>query len=772
MAQDIRDKLVWFSKNLDMQLEDMILEGNQVKVDLYFDTADIRGMVLGMYAIHNGAAFDLRAVFDSDREKPLRDTVLAHCLAASGRLGTIKMLPPHQAEFLNVLKATEAANEKTDYKQLAREFLHEVNLEGAVRYEMPKPDRDGRVMKDAELLQSVRNNVVSAVNLFKTIQLIRGGGWNKRLTNMIRQKWLELDKWKVDYTDIIKSKTFLDLKRALDELRSTRKVNNFADAVALSILISRVQAFRKDRSNPVPRLFVSTPLLFSAVEKAGMEQDLMYEAYDGVVSSALRRADYFVFKCTFLPPPKSSSIDKEEPPTDFVNQEELKKLNTDIKRILNSPEPLMVEKVDKIAFSGKSLRLVIDDLNKFLLYANVWLPSATRDDEQDVLRELHEAEDELGEVADQLQSEPFKQRVDEAIETTKKDLEENVEEYEQLSSRYFQVERAKGYLVSLRKRIDQGADSLHSHVSDRKVEALNFFRDFGLLRFAFPSETHKEITAVLKALLGQEEEVRQDTLLRVTAAYHGAQENPAGHIDALAALTALLWVAEMYDDLIDLLGKIELLPHFSFKLVYAAATFKANKEVEQGKRILNELEAAFSEATDTKVKADLAVGNAYLFHHLWLSLGYSAAWRRQNKPPEQLKAAEGQELIDKAIERAKEAEGLLGDDNLEKKVYSLNQYLLYLVEGAGDDRKSEMAEAYQRLLAYKTRRQVWQYRFDDTIAKYNHRRAVSASIDKEKNKDTLLREALSYVEEAFNEAPWDAEIKSYRSSLLDYAVES
>src|SRR6185369_8433900 len=61
----------------------------------------------------------------------------------------------------------------------------------------------------------------------------------------------------------------------------------------------------------------------------------------------------------------------------------------------------------------------------------------------------------------------------------------------------------------------------------------------------------------------------------------------------------------------------------------------------------------------------------------------------------------------------------------QKKVYALNNYLYYLVEGAEDSNLRQMVQAAETLSSFAEDRSVWQYRFDDTLARYFHRMATT-----------------------------------------------
>jgi hypothetical protein len=95
------DRIEWFHQNLELLLEDIKLGD---RIEIYFDAEDLVAVILGMYYFRirktrgvGAHLFDWEAFRNDDR-------VLVHCLAYAGWLGEIKLLPPHQAEFLNLLE--------------------------------------------------------------------------------------------------------------------------------------------------------------------------------------------------------------------------------------------------------------------------------------------------------------------------------------------------------------------------------------------------------------------------------------------------------------------------------------------------------------------------------------------------------------------------------------------------------------------------------------------------------------------------------------------
>lgn len=121
-------------------------------------------------------------------------------------------------------------------------------------------------------------------------------------------------------------------------------------------------------------------------------------------------------------------------------------------------------------------------------------------------------------------------------------------------------------------------------------------------------------------------------------------------------------------------------------------------------------------------------------------------------------------VIRDAIRYAREASDLLGRNDA-RRAYALNQYLFYLVEGGTDLQRDEMIEAAGLLTEYMSNVQVWQYRFDDTLARYYHRLATLSNSDEEWK--GFMREAKDRIDEAISQAMGDEVVAQYRTQLIN-----
>lgn len=744
MISELRVKLEWFLKNLKLLLEDGDLKQQGKSIELYFDTHEITHTVLGLYTFYDkgDSSFNVKKAFQVEEAKPLKDRTLVLCLAFSGRLGQIRMLPPHQAEFLASLNKDFGLSEAgLTPVPLVRRFLNDVARVGAIsvsQHLIPLEEMD-----DKQALMYVREHAGNAIDFFKIIQLIRGVSWQGRLLSLRENGTLQLDSQKIDYDRIVGSEIFNTLRTKFKEHRPRHNpVANFADAVALTILSQQVEDFNNGKIDTVSRMFAATevlgerPLFADIIAEANLEELLTYKMRGQELSGALREADYFVFKSTFQP------VSGDDGNDEFTNPEVLRDLHDRIAKIVQTPALVTIEHVEKIEVSGRSLIQVIDDLNTFLFFANVWMPTST-EEEKIALGDLERA-------ADELKSDAFVHRVDEEIQATKESLQQNVNEYRMIST--------------LWEQIDTATRNLRRQISEYSAESIDYFRDFGLLRFSFPESAHQRISDVLETLLYGDKESEQVTHYDVIKACYMAHFTPDSiYTDNLAAAASVFWVAEMYPQLISLLERIEPRPHYSLDIIYVAAIFDTNGEEDAGVKILNELDEKYVSTTDISERVDLAVGLAYLYYHLLTHRGYEPSWDR---PPDSAMVPDetSRHLIGRAVQLAKEAYDLIGDQDIKKKLYALNQYLFYMLMGDDDTLFPEMYKVADDLLRYRDKKEIWQHRFDDTLARLFHRAATVAISEQDWNHNII--NAIEYSQAACDRATWDQRMKTYRGRLL------
>jgi hypothetical protein len=722
---DLRDKLSWFRDNLRLQLEDERDAAAGSVFRTYFDTSDVRGIALGLQKF-----FDLGQGFDLSTFR--QRVVLVHALAAGGWLKRFEMLPPHQSEFLSLLQVDFGFPREMNWaaRDRADEFLGILGINdqmATLRSLFAEVDSSARSFKRGSL---------SAELLFKAIQCVKGGAWNVRLAKLRKEDLLYIEPYTRDYAEVVGASYFWDLKHAFDRRREGKPLNNFADAVALSILIIQVREFASGESRELPLFFDSTGIfreVMRETEVVARESEMAVEIRK--INRVLRGADYFIFRSMFRPPQDLPNADRASILSDVT---EIKSIVEKMDEILETKLTLRVEDINGVLLAGRPLAKVVDEFRDLSFLENVWLPFCGERDLKVVLAELED-------LAQQAKGDEFRERLETAIGETKAAFEKNVDEYRSVRALWVELEKRYGHIKN--------------RVGDKR-STVEVFRDFGLIRFSFPAVTHDRIEATVEFLISGDSRLERDACLTVVSAFYQGKSDRS-RIEDLALASAILWVAGMDDYLIRLLLPEWKIAHHSLKCMLAAASLRGRREGHLGLEIIAYLEHSLSETTEAHERGELAIDLAYLCYHYWISQGGKISWRER----EGIKGLDGlrDRFVQSALTYAQEAMGAFESDD-PRAAYSLNQYLYYMIEGAGDERMEEMRITAEELLSYLDNRVIWQYRFDDTLARYFHRLATQAT-DERQWRD-LMAEARHRIDEAWAEAQGDEVVDKYRTHLM------
>ncbi|HWN11743.1 MAG TPA: hypothetical protein VNO50_21130 [Pyrinomonadaceae bacterium] len=737
MAQEVKRKVEWFHRNLELQLEDLYREDEGALIKTYFDTADVRCAVLGAQSFYDRESFD-ELGFQSAR-------TLVRCLATSGWLGTIEMLPPHQAEFLTLMDINFNLSEENDDKY-GRRFLEDVKALIGRGTEESQFERISEGLTEDQLMEFVRDmrqQAESAEVYFKALESI--GPWEPRLGRWLREQTLFIESEKFNFGGMVTTPAFQSLKSAFDSKRRSpsSSLNNFADAMAISILVDRVATFQKD-AQELPRFFVPSRLFLDVINEARVSHQLFSEKpstgeipSEGIFSSksVFRNADYFIFKAIFRPHSGRVGIASDSDPID------VRGLHAVVKDILKTQGDLNEATIRSIDISGRPLVEIIDEVKEFSFLKNIWLQFIE-------VNHVRRVIDLQKQVRDLVQVE----EVMKAVEATKDAIYESATEYRRVRT--------------LWRDLDQATSNLKIRIADDPSKPVDVFRDLGLLRFGFPAESHNAIQQVVEPMFkgGKNEQIAaRNIVLRACYSERSRISRPEV-VHNLIQAGAVMWLTRLDNQLFKLLdGLLQTgpLPHFSLDLLYAATAFRSTRQIRKGQDMLDKLVLEYERLSyeDHIKRAELAVGLGYLFFHLWWGLGYRPAWFPPSDDAKRDKLDAGIGILNKAITFAKRAYDSAGKNDSSKRVYALNQYLYYLVMGGGDDRLVEIENAAANLVSYKADNELWQYRFDDTMARYFHRLATRS-----RNPDRwakLMGDARRHLERAHDFARWDEQVEFY-----------
>ena len=350
-----RLELEWFLAQMDLILEDNLLEDQGDELEFYWDARDVEAAVLGFNSFYDSSgAFD-HARFDDGR-------ALIGCLAGSGWFGPIRLLPPHQAEFLNHLRSGFRLADDTITDTHIGKLLLDC---GFSRY-FPALGPLTELSSDS-ILSIIQLQADEAPTLFKIVYCATGS-WKQRLSLWVRESRLQVDTESFDYAAVVNSPRCRSLRNRFDYYRPHLLINNLADAVAICLLADKLQSYQSGLSRTIPRFFASGWLYKTVIEEAGCGRMLQC-AKDGQSISVLRSSDYYTFKAALR------ATDENGAPGSSSRAELIRWL-TGIREIVCAivDSHLPADALEEVRYAGYPITSLIQCLKKFWFLENVWLP--------------------------------------------------------------------------------------------------------------------------------------------------------------------------------------------------------------------------------------------------------------------------------------------------------------------------------------------------------------------------------------------------------------
>jgi hypothetical protein len=730
-SSEIKRELEWLARNLGLQVEDRSFRGEQIAVEIYFDTVDVRRMIQGVEAYSGEVGeLDVRG-FEDER-------VLIEALATGGWLGGVSMLPAHQAELLLWLNRRIREGESGDVAPRAEEFLSLVGV--TVTQDLRG---EGRLVEDdEEWREVVRRQAGTAERFFKALQTIRGN-WRHRLRQLKELNLLRFESYDYDYGEFVEMESFRRLMTVLGEKRQGKDLNNFTDAVAIMSLADHVRRYREGRSRVVPRFYDAHGFFADVCNAAGLNDMLTYTATDGGRSSVLTEAPYFRLRAAYSPGvavPRGGAGDGASRTTTAA----LKRLRDEVGLLLASQEPLTPELIEEVSADG-GLQDVIRELRQFAFLERIWLPTLARAD-------LVAAWDALRESQEESARPGFHEAVKRAIEEVRSELGRNAREFREVANLWVDLQ-------GVTERLRTGFAGVESASIDLLCEV-------GLQRFGFPRSVNSSLRTLLGDMAFGAEDQQRASRGSAIQAWRGKVRQRGGVEHGLGVVCGALWVGEKWQQIVDLLDHSGNLGHWSLRAIRAAALLKyAWRRRGDIERDIAAIERHHDEMRGPRRRAEVAMALGYLYFHMWLASGGRPWWRGEGigKRGSEEKRSWVLKAVGYADEAAKGLEA--GSANA---VYAANQYLYYLVEGAEANKQEEIVAAAARLAPFKQRRgrAVWQYRYDDTLARYFHRRAAEATT--REGWAEGMKSARAHIESARRAGRGDDEVEAYWTELQVY----
>lgn len=744
-----KDSLEWFKLQLEFLLEDARLEDAGLSTTLYFDTEDFAYSVLGMYAYLDREQISAPAPRLKWNEFE-RDSVLIHCLASRAWLGRIELLPPHQAEFLGLMKEEFRLSGLTETpKHLGVRFL--AGGFGRIDKELLLPT-EGLSLDDltrSEYFARVEAKAGLAKESFKLVQSSKGS-WRTRLVEWANRRWIR-EIGGFDPRPYFESEVYAQLREALDHLRELSSFNNLNDALAMAMLAEQVAAFNNGETKELPLFFDHRGILRWARERADVERFFVYNWRDekGEIHkfSVFRDESYLFLRATF-----------GHKGQDQHDHAELMRLRSQIAEVAETRQKLSGESVRSIEQPGQEIETLVEYLREFKFFEATWSKSFRVEFSQvfNMLNAAEELEDGLSAAINELGSDRMQDHFRVAQEAVIASLAENVQRYEKVRDLF-------GKINTTIRRIQRSKE--RTNAKDFSMVLV-----LGLFRFGFEGGVSARIASALEHLSGPGNSARRGVETEIISILFQAEAGDVLNTENLGYLLGVLWAAELDEEIVVIAAQQKVVVD-SFRgiwprelsIVLAAAHLRQKFEsrrfartdaaqrrasLKSARVLLEELEQEFAEEVDSQRKAEFAIGLGYLHFHL--ALAEAQAPDPEIESGQRYAVIEGE--VSEAVKRAKYAVNK-GPASGVLSLYAMNLVLYYSAEAirrgwiAFSILAEDMAEFSQRLIDREFD-DSWHYRYDDSLARYWECKAVA-----EKDVE-LLKAAWERLKKA-RSACWD-----------------
>jgi hypothetical protein len=733
MSKKSAVELGWFLRNANLFLQDMDIRPQPSEHMLFWDTADVKGALLGM------ADFYDRKTGEFQDQRFTSKTTLVRSLMSAKWFGQIWMLKPHQAEFINGLNQL-FGNEQRETPPGGPKRFYRDALSKTLSVEGEEKDRYWETFE--ELLQS---QIASAERLFSACQSV--DTWAARLDSWKTDRLLSIgEEGLFDFSKALVSDEFLKLRRYLNAHRGEFSINNFTDAMALCQLDYILRDALK-KGKPLPLFFASDAHLRDAIFSMSKPEFLAYRGSNGRYVSIIRDADYYLMRAS-LWPLRDSSTDSYQPVADPLDG--LKEMRDEVQNSVGDASHEDLEKSAQLHDIRDTLARKIDDLKRLWFLDSVWLPSAAK--------HMAAATERYMKGTQKLLEDDARAQMRQYINELMEGVDKSARELFVLQRAWTSIEMAA---VDLRKR--------WGGVKERSLQAGKLA---GLVRFGIPKAFEARMDSMLTLLI-EEETSEQKRVIGELVATLGTQ-SPNAEIDQreLGASLGVLWILNL-PELVQRIArsvarrwKGDSVPVWLLMIHGASLLSQESTNRSALESLLADLKrrAMSKSSQDDQIQAMIAIG--YLNFHLWLSDGGVPFW--QTRPSASDHRVVGKlGTVAEAINWASRALESSTPGSV-PNVYALNQYIFYVTEGGDERTFASIKHRAHELLSYRwDKRGLWQYNFTDTLAHYFYRLTLDAGPGEA---DRFRQLATKYADEAARDGAGESDIETFRGVLANQPI--
>jgi hypothetical protein len=703
--------LAQYVRSINLILDEHELALNGFDIGIYFDAAEIRDALLGAEAL----AFKGGGC---DPERFKEPQMLVRMLLSAGWLGPVRLLPPHQSELLSLITFDFPKRDSGTFTKAVDCLRRNVEL----------PASETKSVSD--LVASARQTAETAMRDFKLSEACRSP-WHRRLSGWTSRGILDLETIVPDYSKIIETPEFSKLERVLTSQRPDTPRNNLSDAAAVMTAVYALDRFRDGASRHIPLLYLPPGLLRRAVVTSDMQQKLSLRNLRDRPMSIIRDWAYLVVRATMRP----ASTTGSQPPVTSIK--DLRMLRDQLKTI-DTTRQRISEILVTLNIGDSEVTERVDTLFDLCFYTNVWL----------AYKSVIQSDSLLDDASDAAH-----QNVNHALQQVRSTLTRNVREYTRLGD--------------LWQTVRDAAKTMREHVRSRGVM---YVRAYGGFRFAPPVNISERAQELLDDLvfgsgLGDFDSRRLEPekssgISRVILLYERAKARTVQDETEIGMLAIVLWCLGLDTELLAAVSPTHSADWLS--VLRAAAELRSVSRPTFTENVLDRLKRAINERrAGDEERGRVAIAIGYLSFHMALLHGYEPFWL---KPPQKRTSMlRPPDLVSDAATYARQAVTLTPDPILH--TYALNQSLYYLV-ASGVGSRAEQRDLADQLLRLKSDPRVWDYRYDDTIARYFM--WASLTTETHRLRVELADSAKQHIDDAFENGHADSEVSIFRSVLENY----
>jgi hypothetical protein len=231
------------------------------------------------------------------------------------------------------------------------------------------------------------------------------------------------------------------------------------------------------------------------------------------------------------------------------------------------------------------------------------------------------------------------------------------------------------------------------------------------------------------------------------------------------------WALEMYESIKEIAGSLshEELPYWLVAM--CAASAYRTEDFDYAVAAIEDLRARYNEEADAQTKCSMVVSLGYLCFYLWRYAGGEIKWRKDQRMEKRFEKGVLEMWRGRAISYSRQAyKAARASERVKEaiKIYATNLFVFTTTEAGNQREFRNIIGMVDELSESEIHKAYWQYRFDDTLARFFHRRSKMRA--KKARREFWLNKAIELVNKAKARSWEDPEVEAYANVLANAEV--